>query len=316
MGAARGRERHRLARHPAGEDDRGDRARSSRSSTPSDERRTIATHEAGHAVVAYLVGKGRKLEVLSIIKRKDALGLLAHSDPRSASPGRGPRSIALDPDRLRRHGGRGAVLRRVRHRPGGDLAGGHDRSPRRWSARSAWPARCISYDAVEAGPVRAGDRRPRCSPTTRPARSVERILDEAKADVRTPARHAPPPRRGAARRAARARGARRRRDPRRAARTPRPSTATAGPSVTERRDRATGDRRCGDRRRPRRGRGRRGRARRDRPARCAVARVSIGSPDDPRRRSRRDARGAGSELLGSPESAGADPDAEPVRGRW
>jgi ATP-dependent Zn protease len=44
------------------------------------ERRTIATHEAGHAVVAWLAGKGRKLEVLSIIKRKEALGLLAHSD--------------------------------------------------------------------------------------------------------------------------------------------------------------------------------------------------------------------------------------------
>ena len=44
------------------------------------ERRTIATHEAGHATVAYLVGKGRKLEVLSIIKRGQALGLLAHSE--------------------------------------------------------------------------------------------------------------------------------------------------------------------------------------------------------------------------------------------
>jgi cell division protease FtsH len=44
------------------------------------ERRCIATHEAGHATVAHLVGKDRKLEVLSIIKRKDALGLLAHSD--------------------------------------------------------------------------------------------------------------------------------------------------------------------------------------------------------------------------------------------
>jgi len=43
------------------------------------ERRTIATHESGHATVAWLVGKGRKLDVLSIIKRKDALGLLAHS---------------------------------------------------------------------------------------------------------------------------------------------------------------------------------------------------------------------------------------------
>jgi ATP-dependent Zn protease len=44
------------------------------------ERRTIATHESGHATVAWLVGKGRRLEVLSIIKRRDALGLLAHSE--------------------------------------------------------------------------------------------------------------------------------------------------------------------------------------------------------------------------------------------
>jgi cell division protease FtsH len=44
------------------------------------ERRTIATHEAGHATVAYLVGRSRRLEVLSIIKRKDALGLLSHSE--------------------------------------------------------------------------------------------------------------------------------------------------------------------------------------------------------------------------------------------
>ena len=40
----------------------------------------IATHEAGHATLAYLVGKGRKLEVLTIVKHKDALGFLAHSD--------------------------------------------------------------------------------------------------------------------------------------------------------------------------------------------------------------------------------------------
>ncbi|HZU73248.1 MAG TPA: AAA family ATPase [Acidimicrobiales bacterium] len=44
------------------------------------ERRTIATHESGHATVAWLVGRSRRLEVLSVIKRKDALGLLAHSE--------------------------------------------------------------------------------------------------------------------------------------------------------------------------------------------------------------------------------------------
>jgi ATP-dependent Zn protease len=46
----------------------------------SAEMRAIATHESGHATVAWLVGKGRRLEVLSIIKRKDALGLLSHTN--------------------------------------------------------------------------------------------------------------------------------------------------------------------------------------------------------------------------------------------
>jgi ATP-dependent Zn protease len=44
------------------------------------ERLRVATHEAGHAAVAYVVGEGRKLDVLSIIKRRDSLGLLQHSD--------------------------------------------------------------------------------------------------------------------------------------------------------------------------------------------------------------------------------------------
>jgi len=44
------------------------------------EEKLIATHEAGHATVAWLVAPERRLEVLSIIKRRTALGLLAHGD--------------------------------------------------------------------------------------------------------------------------------------------------------------------------------------------------------------------------------------------
>ncbi|MEJ2578255.1 MAG: AAA family ATPase, partial [Kineosporiaceae bacterium] len=44
------------------------------------EKRLIATHEAGHAVLAWLVAPHRRLEVLTIVKRARALGLLAHSD--------------------------------------------------------------------------------------------------------------------------------------------------------------------------------------------------------------------------------------------
>ncbi len=44
------------------------------------ETRLIATHEAGHAVVAWLLAPQRRLEVLTIVKRGGALGLLAHGD--------------------------------------------------------------------------------------------------------------------------------------------------------------------------------------------------------------------------------------------
>jgi cell division protease FtsH len=47
--------------------------------TESD-RVSVATHEAGHATVAHFLGKDRRLEVLSIVKRRGSLGLLAHSD--------------------------------------------------------------------------------------------------------------------------------------------------------------------------------------------------------------------------------------------
>jgi ATP-dependent Zn protease len=45
-----------------------------------DERDRVATHEAGHATVAYFVGQTRQLDVLSIVKRRDSLGLLQHSE--------------------------------------------------------------------------------------------------------------------------------------------------------------------------------------------------------------------------------------------
>jgi cell division protease FtsH len=45
-----------------------------------EERRRVATHESGHAVAAYLLGTTRRMEVLSIIKRRTSLGLLAQSD--------------------------------------------------------------------------------------------------------------------------------------------------------------------------------------------------------------------------------------------
>jgi cell division protease FtsH len=45
-----------------------------------EERVRVATHEAGHATVAYFLGQSRRMDVLSIVKRRDSLGLLQHSD--------------------------------------------------------------------------------------------------------------------------------------------------------------------------------------------------------------------------------------------
>jgi cell division protease FtsH len=64
------------------------------------EQQLIATHEAGHAVTAYLVAPHRVLEVLTIVKRGSSLGLLAHDDPqdvytRTASDLRALVQIAL-----------------------------------------------------------------------------------------------------------------------------------------------------------------------------------------------------------------------------
>jgi cell division protease FtsH len=44
------------------------------------ELRLIATHEAGHATAAWLTAPQRRLEVLTVIKRRSSLGLLAHGD--------------------------------------------------------------------------------------------------------------------------------------------------------------------------------------------------------------------------------------------
>jgi cell division protease FtsH len=60
-----------------------------------EERAIIATHESGHALIAYLVGKGRKLELLSIVKRRDALGLLAHSGVEERFTQRRSETLAL-----------------------------------------------------------------------------------------------------------------------------------------------------------------------------------------------------------------------------
>ncbi len=148
-----------------------------------EEKRTIATHEAGHAVVAHLVGQNRKLEVLSIIKRRDALGLLAHSDneeryTRTRSELMGSMKIAF--------GGMTAeelFFGESGTGPGGDLAHA-TRIAAQMVGSFGMAGSLVSFDAVEPGPVTQGIvGKVLANEDARGA--VERLLEQAKADVQT-----------------------------------------------------------------------------------------------------------------------------------
>jgi ATP-dependent Zn protease len=120
-----------------------------------EEKRAIATHEAGHAVVAHVLGAGRKLEVLSIIKRRDALGLLAHSDTeerftRTASELRALMAISM--------GGLAAeelVFGQAGTGPAGDLAYA-TRLAAQMVGSYGMAGTLVSFEAVESGPVAPG----------------------------------------------------------------------------------------------------------------------------------------------------------------
>src|SRR5262245_28701909 len=146
-----------------------------------EEKRTIATHEAGHAVVAYLVGQNRKLEVLSIIKRRDALGLLAHTDTeerftRTRSELLGMMKISF--------GGMSAeelFFGESGTGPSGDLVHA-TKIAAQMVGSFGMAGSLVSYEAVEAGPLSQGIvAKVLGNEDARVA--VEKLLDQAKADV-------------------------------------------------------------------------------------------------------------------------------------
>jgi cell division protease FtsH len=148
-----------------------------------EEKRFIATHEAGHAVVAYLVGVGRKLEVLSIIKRRDALGLLAHSDTEERYTRTRSELIASIQISFGGMTAEELFFGESGTGPGGDLLGATTIAAQMVGS-FGMAGTLLSFDAIEAGPISQGivskvlgDEEAR--------RSVERILESAKADVRT-----------------------------------------------------------------------------------------------------------------------------------
>jgi cell division protease FtsH len=119
-----------------------------------DEKLRIATHEGGHAVVAHLVSD-RNLEVLSIIKRRGALGLLAHSDAeerftRTEEELKGLMAIAF--------GGMVAeelAFGSASTGPAGDLAYATQVAAQMVGSYGMGGT-LVSFDAVESGPMSAG----------------------------------------------------------------------------------------------------------------------------------------------------------------
>lgn len=146
-----------------------------------EERRTIATHEAGHATVAYLVGQNRKLEVLSIIKRRDALGLLSHSDgeerfTRTRSELLGMMKIAF--------GGMSAeelFFGESGTGPSGDLVHA-TRIAAQMVGSFGMAGSLVSYDAIESGPIAQGIVGKVLGNEDARA-AVEKLLAQSKADV-------------------------------------------------------------------------------------------------------------------------------------
>jgi cell division protease FtsH len=148
-----------------------------------EERETIAVHESGHAVVAHLVGTGRKLDVLSIVKRKDALGLLAHSATEERYTRRRTETLALIQIAL---GGKVAeelFFGEAGTGPGADLAAATGLAVELVGSLGQGGS-LVSFRAADAGPF-AGDLVNRVLADDRARDAVERILDEQHAIVHT-----------------------------------------------------------------------------------------------------------------------------------
>jgi ATP-dependent Zn protease len=147
------------------------------------EKETIAVHEAGHAVVAHLLGGDtRKLEVLSIIKRRDALGLLAHSETEERfTATRSELMVAIHIA----FGGMTAeelFFGESGTGPASDLA--HATSvAARMVGSFGMAGSLMSFEAIEAGPLSQGIVAKVLADESGRA-AVETILDGSKADVR------------------------------------------------------------------------------------------------------------------------------------
>lgn len=148
----------------------------------AEEKATIATHEAGHAVVAHLNGTGRKLEVLSIIKRADALGLLAHSETEERFTRTRSELIASIQISFGGMTAEELFFGESGTGPGGDLQAATTIAAQMVGS-FGMAGSLVSFDAVESSPVRQGIVG-KVLADDEARRAVDKILEQAKEDVR------------------------------------------------------------------------------------------------------------------------------------
>ena len=145
------------------------------------EKDSIAVHESGHAVTAYLVGKGRKLEVLSIIKRGDALGLLAHSDEEERFTKRSSEMRAMIPIAMGGMVAEELFFDESGSGQAGDLAAATQVAADMVGSFGLGSS-LVSIRAVDAG-LMGGNLTARVLADGRARDSVEKILNDAKEDT-------------------------------------------------------------------------------------------------------------------------------------
>jgi ATP-dependent Zn protease len=147
------------------------------------ERRLIATHEAGHATAAYLVAPDRRLEVLSIIKRREALGMLAHGDAEEVYTRSRKEMLALIQISLAGQVAEELFFNDVSTGPGGDLLYATSVAAQMVGA-AGMAGTLVSFAAVQGGAFNDSNLVGRVLGDTDGRRRVEELLQEQKTIVK------------------------------------------------------------------------------------------------------------------------------------
>lgn len=148
------------------------------------ERQLISTHEAGHATAAYLCAPHRRLEILTIIKRRGALGLLAHGDAEDVFTRSRSEMLALIRIAMAGQVAEELFFGDVSTGPGGDLLYATNVAADMVGSCGMTDT-LISYAAVQSGAFNGSNIVGRVLADAEGRARVEKLLQEQKAAVKT-----------------------------------------------------------------------------------------------------------------------------------